>query len=93
MKVRKTKEIKKVLNEKGFELDPKKHHHEFYFLKIDGKKHNVYTYFSHGKREYNSQLMSQIKKQLKFTDSKTAEDFFDCPFTKEMYFDMIKEKM
>lgn len=92
MKQRKTKDLKKVLLKKGFELNPQKSHHEFYYLKIDGKKHNIYTYFSHGKKEYGSSLMSQLKKQLKFKNTKTAEDFFDCPFTKEMYIQMITKK-
>jgi len=71
-------------------LEPEKDHHQFYYLKIDGKKQNIYTYFSHGKRDYDKSLMSSIKKQLKFTETKLAADFFDCPMTAEQYIQMLK---
>lgn len=89
MKPRKSKDIQKVLLKKGFVLEPEKDHHQFYFLVIDGKKQNIKTYFSHGKSDYDKYLMSQIKKQLKFTDSKLAEDFFDCPMSAEQYVEML----
>lgn len=89
MKPRKTKDIQKVLEKKGFTLEPEKNHHQFYYLTIDGKKQIVKTYFSHGKKEYDKNLMGQIKKQLKFTDTSKAEDFFDCPMSKEQYIEML----
>ena len=60
MKIRKSKDIVTVLLKKGFEINPKKDHHEFYYLIIDGKKHNIYTYISHSKKEYDKNLLSQI---------------------------------
>jgi len=90
MKSRKTKYLKKVLKKKGFELNPKKLHHEFYYLEIDGVKQHIYTYFSHGKSEYGSNLMGRIKKQLKFDTSANAERFFDCPMDKEEYIKLLK---
>jgi predicted RNA binding protein YcfA (HicA-like mRNA interferase family) len=91
MKIRKSKEIVSVLLKKGFEINPKKDHHEFYYLIIDGKKHNIYTYISHGKKEYDKNLLSQIKKQLKFDTIENFENFLDCPFTKENYINMLTE--
>lgn len=91
MKPRKTKEIQKVLEKKGFVLEPEKDHHQFYYLLIDGKKQAIKTYFSHGKKEYDKFLMGQIKKQLKFKETEKAEDFFDCPLTKEQYIEMLIE--
>ncbi|MEA5404939.1 hypothetical protein VB776_18540 [Arcicella sp. DC2W] len=91
MKNRKTKDLKRVLVKKGFELFPEKDHHEFYYLMINGIKQRVYTYFSHGKSEYGDSLMSQIKKQLKFDTTQNAEDFFDCPMTAEQYIEMLKK--
>lgn len=91
MKVRKTKDLKKVLQKKGFVLDPEIDHHHFFILTIDGKKQAIKTYFSHGKKEYGATLMGQIKKQLRFKDSKIAEDFFDCPLSKEGYIEMLKK--
>ena len=91
MKPRKTKDIQKVLEKKGFILEPEKDHHQFYYLLIDGKKQAIKKYFSHGKKEYDKFLMSQIKKQLKFRETEKAEDFFDCPLTKEQYVEMLIE--
>jgi len=91
MKPRKTKEIQKVLEKKGFILEPAKEHHQFYYLEIDGKKQAIKTYFSHGKKEYDKFLMNQIKKQLRFKETEKAEDFFDCPMSKEQYIEMLTE--
>lgn len=90
MKVRKTKDIKKVLQQKGFTLEPSKDHHDFYFLNIDGKRHSIYTYISHSSKEYGSSLMSQVKKQLKFDDTQKAEDFFDCHLSGQGYVELLK---
>ncbi len=89
MKPRKSKDIQKVLLKKGFILDPEKDHHQFYYLVIDGIKQNIKTYFSHGKSDYDKYLMGQIKKQLKFSDNKLGEDFFDCPMSAEQYVEML----
>ena len=91
MKARKAKDLKKVLNKKGFVLYPEKDHHQFYYLEINGIKQNVYTYFSHSLNEYGSSLMVKIKKQLKFVETDKAEDFFDCPMSEEQYIKMLKE--
>lgn len=92
MKPRKTKDLKKTLKKKGFTLDPEKDHHQFYYLFVDGKKHSVYTYLSHGSKEYGRSLMSQIKKQLKFNESSEAERFFDCPMSKEEYIKLLVDR-
>jgi predicted RNA binding protein YcfA (HicA-like mRNA interferase family) len=89
MRPRNTKDIQKVLEKKGFILEPEKDHHQFYFLQIDGKKQAIKTYLSHGKREYDKSLMNQLKKQLKFRETDKAEDFFDCPMSKDQYVEML----
>jgi hypothetical protein len=89
MKIRKACDIKKVLLKKGFVLDPKKDHHEFYFLFVDGKKQSIHTYFSHSLKDYDKSLLSQIKKQLKFDSAENFEGFLDCPFSKENYLKML----
>ena len=91
MKPRKVKDLTRVLTQKGFVIEPKKDHHEFFYLKVGEKKHNVYTFFSHGKKEYGGKLMGDVKKQLKFKDAEKAELFFDCPMTGEMYLAMLRE--
>lgn len=91
MRPRKTKEIIKVLKQKGFIINPKKDHHIFFYLFVNGKKHSIHTYFSHGKNEYDSSLMGKIKNQLKFKDSVIAERFFDCPLSEDDYIKMLIE--
>lgn len=91
MKPRKTKYLKKVLKKKGFALYPEKNHHQFFYLEIDGIKQNIYTYFSHGKKEYGGSLMGKIKNQLKFDTSENAEKFFDCPMDKDEYVELLIE--
>ncbi len=91
MKVRKSKEIQSVLSKKGFQVVKGKNHHEFYYLFIDGKKQSIYTYFSHGLKEYDKNLMGEVKKQLKFKETNKAEDFFDCPMSGQQYIEMLKE--
>ena len=91
MKPRKTKELYNTLLRKGFYEDSNKKKHKFLILRVDGKKANVNTFFSHGVKEYGSNLMSKIKNQLKFDNSDQAEDFFDCPMSGEEYIKMLKE--
>lgn len=90
MRVRKVKDIQKVLKKKGFILNPDKNDHKFYYLHINGKKQSIFTYISHGQHEYGKNLMSRIKIQLKFPDQQTAEDFFNCPMSGEQYVAMLQ---
>jgi len=91
MRTRKTKDLQRILQVKGFALYPEKAHHQFYYLVVDGKKTAVKTYFSHGLKEYGDTLMQLIKKQLKFPQARQAEDFFDCPMTGEMYVALLRK--
>jgi predicted RNA binding protein YcfA (HicA-like mRNA interferase family) len=91
MRPRKPIEIVQCLAKKGFELSKTKAHHQFYYLILDGKKHSIYTYVSHGKKEYDKKLMGEVKKQLKFRETDKAEDFFDCPMSGKDYVEMLKE--
>jgi len=92
MKSRKTKDLQKTLLKKGFYINPKQKHHESYYLYIDGKKSHIHTFFSHSISDYNPTLMGKIKNQLKFIDSKTADLFFDCPFSYENYVKMLQDQ-
>jgi len=91
MKPRKTKYLKKVLSKKSFAIYPAKNHHEFYFLVVDGIKQHIYTYFSHGKKEYDKKLMGEVKKQLKFPTSQQAESYFDCPMSGSAYVELMRK--
>jgi len=90
MKVRKSKYLEKVLKKKGFKLDPEIDHHRFFYLYKNNKKYPIYTYISHGLKEYDKNLMSEIKKQLKFENTKDAELFFDCPMTGDKYCEYLE---
>lgn len=92
MKVRKIKELVNVLKKKGFEQHPQKNDHKFYYLTVGGKKTSIFTFFSHGKKEYGNSLMLKIKGQLRFQNTQTAEDFFDCPLSKEEYIKLLKDQ-
>lgn len=91
MKVRKSKDIQGVLLKKGFQLSKQQDSHQFYNLIIDGKKQDIFTFFSHGKKEYDKNLMGQIKKQLRFRETQKAEEFFDCTLDGGQYVAMLLE--
>jgi len=92
MRARKPSDIKKALLKKGF-IEDEESHHKYYYLVVEGKKTDLYTYLSHGKdaKEYGAPLMDKIKKQLRFKDTKKAEDFLDCPMSAEQYIAMLQE--
>lgn len=92
MKVRSAKDIEKTLLKKGFQKlsSNKKSHHSFYYFIYQGRKSNIYTFLSHGAKDYGQELMNKIKKQLKFQEAKIAESFLDCPFKEEDYISMLK---
>lgn len=91
MKTRKSSDLISVLKKKGFELNPDKGSHKFFYLVVDGKKSGINTFISHGSKDYSRQLMSQIKKQLKFTSNEQLDDFFDCPMSGEDYIKMLRD--
>ena len=71
MKPRKTKDLQRVLQAKGFVLYPEKAHHQFYHLVVAGKK-------------------TAVKKQLRFAQTRQAEDFFDCPLSGDGYVALLR---
>ena len=92
MKIRKSSEIESVLEKKGFELTKSKKHHRGYILVVNGKKTKINTYFSHGKKDYGNNLLSAIKKQLKFNSKDKFEAYLDCTMNKEGYINMLREQ-
>lgn len=92
MRARKPLDIEKALLKKGF-IKESDSHHNYYYLTVDGKKTDLYTYLSHGKtsKDYGKNLMNKVKLQLRFTDSKKAELFLDCPMTEAQYIKMLKD--
>ena len=91
MRPRKTKDLEKTLKRKGFDEDLDSDHKRYTFI-YNGITTHIGTYLSHGMKDYDKNLMALIKKQLKFDSSKAADNFFDCPFTKENYIQMLIKK-
>lgn len=92
MKTRKSKDLEKTLVAKGFELNPAKHSHRFFSLIIDGKRSPIFTFVSHGSKTYGKELMSEIKKQMKFTSPQQLDQYFDCSMSGNDYINMLKEQ-
>ena len=94
MKSRKVKDLIKILKSKGFEEERDKDHIRLWLILPDGtRSQRIWTYFSHGKKEYNGIMMNLVRKQLKFNNDQKlpAEDFFDCPLSYEAYLNLLEE--
>ncbi len=87
----KARKIDSALTRKGFVKNEKKHH-IFYFLYVDGKKTQIRTKLSHSSKEYNDNLLSAIRKQLKFDSIKELEGFINCPISEDEYVRMLIDK-
>lgn len=76
----------KSLSRKGFQEKIGGDHFYFTFY-YKGKKTSVVTKFSRGSsyKEYHGRLFSEVKRQLKFEDSKDLIDFCICTFSEQQY--------
>jgi len=86
---RKSKSIEKSLLKKGFKVELR-HHKYLFFHDEKGKKTLVRTRLSHGNKEYDDGLLSQMKKQLHL-DKQQLLDLIDCPMTYKMYLELLKK--
>jgi len=59
------REIKAALTKKGF-VEHHAHHNYFYLHNADGSVTNIYTYFSHGKKEYGDGLLKATSENQHF---------------------------
>lgn len=89
MKPRKTKDIRSVLESKGF--IPANRDHVYLFLHVAGRKTSIRTKLSHGVREYGSSLLMLMSKQLKLTNPE-LEDLLDCPMDYNKYVSLLRQK-
>lgn len=83
----KTAELEKALCKKGF-VRSNKHHRMFRFY-YKGKKTPVKTRLSHGAKEYNDNLLGQMKKQLKLPEKQQLIDFIECPLDEKKYGEIL----
>lgn len=90
MTIRKTRELKQGLKNKGFKESNRDH--KFYILYIDGKKTHVKTKISHGAKEYDDGLLNGMKQQVRLDTKQQFLNLVDCPMTKEEYVKLLIEK-
>ncbi|MBY6273821.1 MAG: type II toxin-antitoxin system HicA family toxin [Caldibacillus debilis] len=89
MNPQKTKDIEAALLKKGFQRVVS--HHIYYFLYVDGKKTSIRTKISHGIKEYDKSLLSQMAKQLKLPNEMFV-NFIKCPLSYEDYLKYLRDK-
>jgi predicted RNA binding protein YcfA (HicA-like mRNA interferase family) len=80
---RKQDEVEKSLLKKGF-LPSNGDHNFFFYHSKAGKKTIVRTKTSHGGKEIDDNLMSQMAKQCKLTNKDFAL-LVDCPLSRDDY--------
>jgi len=66
--------------------------HERFLLYHNKKKTAVRTYFSHGQRNYEKQLLAFVKREMHLPDWDDFDDFMDCDMTGRQYLEkMIRD--
>jgi len=75
MATRKTAKIGSALQRKGFQKEET--HHTYYYFYYNGKKTEIYTYLSHGKKDISSHLRSKMANQLRITPD-DFDKLIDC---------------
>lgn len=80
MTTKKTVRIEKALTKKGF-FEEQSHHTYFYFFH-NGKKTDIFTYLSHGKKEISKNLRSKMAAQLRLSPPE-FDQLIDCTKSRE----------
>ncbi len=83
MPTRKSNKIIQALVKKGFKKDNTNHFYFWYYY--NGKKTSLRTRVSHGINEYGSNLLGQVKIQMKLNDIQQLLSFIDCDLKKKQY--------
>ena len=91
LKLFKKRTIQKALTRKGFQLDGKSHHIQF-VLVVDGCWTSVRTKVSHGGGEPGRDLISKMRKDLRFESQEDFEKFIECTLSYNEYVDYLKTK-
>lgn len=89
MSTYKTRVIESALSKKGFEK--KESHHKKYTLYVNGKRTSIYTFISHGNKEYGDNLLNKMKDQLHIS-RKELEELIMCPLKHEDYIQILHKK-
>ncbi len=86
----KTRLLKSSLQNKGFKAELGNHIF-LCFETTNGNETNIWTKISHGKSEYDDNLLALVAKQLKLS-KKQLLDLVNCPLSREDYEDILKQK-
>ena len=87
----KNKEIRKGLENKGWIVEERTNHIFLEFV-YEGRKTGIKTFLSRGTKEYSKYLLSQIKKQLKFSNENELKKYIKCKLSNEDYIKILKTK-
>lgn len=89
MSTYKTKDMGSALSKKGFKIHQS--HHTFYVFYVNGKKTNIKTFISHGKKEYRDALISAMKKQLHLSREE-FDNLIACTLKEEMLIELYSKR-
>jgi predicted RNA binding protein YcfA (HicA-like mRNA interferase family) len=89
----KSKDFAHALEKKGFKKSAhtkqrgrrgRGNHHIYYYFFYKGKQTKVKTRISHGNKEYDDKVISDIKKEM-YLDKNELFDFVRCKLTESKY--------
>lgn len=81
---RKQSDVERSLTAKGYVGPQRGDHNYFTYHSKAGKKTRVFTKTSHGAREIDDHILSQMAKQCKLTN-KDFGRLIDCPLDRDTY--------
>ncbi|MBI5023678.1 MAG: type II toxin-antitoxin system HicA family toxin [Candidatus Omnitrophica bacterium] len=89
------KDFIKGLQDKGFEYSPSgRQPHEKLRLIVDGKKTGISVPISRGSKikEYGSDLINLVKRELRLDTNKQVVDLIECPLSYDDYVNHLKDR-
>ena len=89
MSIYKTETLQKALLKKGFEKGIT--HHEMYWLCVEGKRTEIKTRISHGRKEYGDNLLGLMAREIKLRRSQ-FDDFIECPLSADEYLELLRQQ-
>ncbi len=93
MKMHKARDVDSALTRKGFHKKEGGSHTMYIFYNEESSKvTSIFTLMSRGNKDPGIENLKRMKKQLYFDEDKDFDDFIDCLYTKEMYFNNLKVK-
>lgn len=84
-----TRQIDEALRAKGFRR--RESHHAMYILYQGEQKTSVRTRLSHGRKEYDDRLLTQMARQVGLSRVELYE-LIQCPMTQQRYLDLLRQR-